>query len=150
MAIFTTLACTVILSLIALGSAVAFNAISLLSVAALYSSYILVAVLLLWCRLTGQFNIQKSHNGTFRSHLTWGPWHLPEPWGSMNNLFACIYLSFIFFWSFWPPLTHVTAQTANFAVLVYGTVLLFSMVWYVLRGKHTFNGPVKEVEDDGL
>lgn len=68
----------------------------------------------------------------------------------MNNLFACIYLSFIFFWSFWPPVTPTTPQTANYAVLVFGTVAVFSIVWYFVSARHTFKGPVREVELDFL
>ena len=138
-----------LLSLIVLGSAVAFSAITILTVAALYSSYILVCILLLWCRTTGRFRSQGKPESR-GPNLAWGPWHIPEPWGSLNNLFACVYLIFIFFWSFWPPVTPVTPQTFNFAVVVFGAVVLFSMLWYAVRAKGTFGGLVNEVENENV
>ncbi|KAF2872028.1 amino acid/polyamine transporter I [Massariosphaeria phaeospora] len=149
-AILTTLVITMLLSLIVLGSSVAFNAFISLSVAALYSSYLLVCILLLYRRLTGAF-LQNRHSDSQLAvldpdHLAWGPWRLPEPFGTINNLFACVYLSLLWFWSFWPPVASPTAQTANFSGLVFGSVVLLSIAWYMFRARHSFEGPVREVE----
>ncbi|KAF2269050.1 amino acid transporter [Lojkania enalia] len=148
-AILTTLGTTMLLSLIVLGSTIAFSAMVVPTAAALYSSYILVSALLLWCRLTGRFSTSENFNtGSHgKPRLSWGPWRIPEPWGSINNFFACLYLSFIFFFFFWPAVTPTTPETANFSILVFGSVVLFCIFWYAVKARHTFRGPVREVEE---
>ncbi|ORY01977.1 amino acid/polyamine transporter I [Clohesyomyces aquaticus] len=146
-AVFTTLAITMLLSLISLGSTVALNDILTLSVAALYSSYLIVCALLLWRRLSGCVHhpaeeLLLQHSGK----LYWGPWRVPEPWGSINNVYACCHLTFLFFWCFWPPMTPVTPETANYSVLLLGSVIIGSVLWYYLRARKYFQGPIREVE----
>ncbi|TVY75752.1 Choline transport protein [Lachnellula suecica] len=145
-AICVTLAVTMLLSLIALGSSVALSAILSLAIAALFSSYLLVCGLLLWRRSTGAIqdhltSTEALNSGDFR----WGPWRIPEPFGTLNNIFACIYSIFLLFWSFWPQTTPTTPETANWSILVFGSVVIFSVLWYVLRAKEYFKGPIKEV-----
>ena len=138
-----------LLSLIILGSSVAFNNIVNLSVAGLYSSYLLTCSLLLWRRVTGKikpYNDMVSAVGHGRLH--WGPWRLPEPLGTLNNAFACLYLVLLLFWSFWPPATPVTPSTMNFSVLVFGSVIIFSILWYTVKGREQFSGPVVEVDPE--
>ena len=81
--------------------------------------------------------------------LAWGPFHLPGWIGIANNAYACAYMVFVIFWSVWPPATPVTAETMNYSVVVTGGVVLFSMVWYWVRGRHEYRGPVvdEEVEE---
>ena len=136
-----------ILSLIVLGSSVDFNNIVSLSVIGLYSSYLLSCSLLLWRRAIG--SIKPADSTAFRvgpGEIHWGPWHIPEPLGTINNAFACIYLIVLLFWSFWPPQTPVSPSTMNFSVLVFGATVLFSTVWYLVKGKSGFLGPVEEFE----
>ena len=138
-----------LLSLIILGSSVAFNNIISLSVAGLYSSYLLCCALLLWRRLKG--SIRPADDNATRvgpGNLHWGPWRVPEPFGTVNNIFACLYLVLILFWSFWPPATPVTPPTMNFSVLVFGATILFSLAWYLARGKAEFSGPIEEFDVD--
>lgn len=143
-AVLATLIITILLSLIVLGSSVALNDVLNLSIAALYSTYLLVCALLLWRRLTG--GIQRgSDDVTDLKKIYWGPWSIPEPWGSINNLFALMYLSFVWFWSFWPMMTPTTAATFNFNILLFGSILLFSVIWYVWKARNTFKGPIREV-----
>ncbi|KAF2270615.1 amino acid transporter [Lojkania enalia] len=144
-AILVTLVITILLSLIVLGSSVAFSALLSLTVAALYSTYLLVCILLLWRRLDGSI-AHPSDYSLDTSRLTWGPWRLAEPLGTINNGFACIYLGFMLFWSFWPPITPTTPKTANFSVLILGAVVLFSLLWYIVRARHSFRGPLREVD----
>jgi choline transport protein len=135
-----------LLSLIVLGSAVALSALVSLIFAALYSSYLLPCGLLLWRRCTGAIQPALSNESVLSSgRVTWGPWKLAEPLGAANNLFACVYLTFILFWSFWPQITPTTLATTNWSILVYGAVVLFSVFWYVVRARHYFKGPVKEI-----
>ena len=80
------------------------------------------------------------------SLLQWGPWRVPEPLGTINNVFACIYLIIIAFFSFWPTTTLITAASMNYSVLVTGGVAMFSMVYYFAYARRTYSGPVVEVD----
>ncbi|KAI0539934.1 putative GABA permease [Xylaria digitata] len=144
---FTTMI-SVLLSLIILGSSVAFNNIVNLSIAGLYSSYFLCCSLLLWRRIQpGSIkpysqDVAKVGPG----NLHWGPWHVPGFLGIANNLFACVYLFVLWFWAFWPPVTPVTPETMNFSVLTFGATILGAIIWYFVRGKKEYKGPIVEVE----
>ncbi|OAP59965.1 hypothetical protein AYL99_04967 [Fonsecaea erecta] len=78
--------------------------------------------------------------------LRWGPFHLPEPLGTINNLYACTYMIFVIFWSVWPPVTPVDASTMNYSVVVTSGVVIFSIVWYWVRGRHEYHGPTIDDE----
>lgn len=43
--------------------------------------------------------------------LVWGPFHVPGLFGTLNNAYACVYMIFVIFWSVWPPVTPVSADT---------------------------------------
>ncbi|KAH7127234.1 amino acid/polyamine transporter I [Dendryphion nanum] len=146
-AILTTLSISVLVSFVVLFSAVVFNALLSLAVAALYSSYLLVCVFLLWRRWTGAFENHHDLNTMMSSHhrLVWGPWHVPEPWGTIINAIACVYLTFIWFWTFWPAKTPTTPDTMNFSVLAFGGLIIACVVWYQGRAKRFFKGPIREV-----
>ncbi|KXL44695.1 hypothetical protein M433DRAFT_838 [Acidomyces richmondensis BFW] len=76
--------------------------------------------------------------------LIWGPWRLPRLLGILNNAYACIYMIFVIFWSVWPPATPVTVSTMNYSVVVTGGVMILSAVWYLIRAKHVYKGPLLE------
>jgi choline transport protein len=78
--------------------------------------------------------------------LVWGPWHLPGLVGIINNVYACVYMIFVIFWSVWPPVTPVTANTMNYSVVVTGGVMILSVIWYFVRGRKDYNGPI--VDED--
>ncbi|KAF3765732.1 amino acid transporter [Cryphonectria parasitica EP155] len=123
---FTTIV-SVLLSLITLGSSVAFNNIVNLSVVGLYSSYLLSCGLLLFRRL------QKDGR-------------IPGVLGVLNNIFACVYLAVLWFWAFWPPVTPVTPATMNFSLLTFGGTVLFAVLWYAVKGRKEYQGPIVEVK----
>ncbi|KAI0881260.1 putative GABA transporter [Annulohypoxylon maeteangense] len=143
-AIFSTMGISSLISLIVLGPAVALSALLSLVVAALYSSYMIVCGLFLWRRCTGSF--RKAEDACDPAEgLVWGPWKLPEPLGILNNVFACLYSAVVLFWSFWPQTTAPTPETFNWSILIFGAVVLFSIVWYMIRARHHFRGPIKEI-----
>lgn len=78
--------------------------------------------------------------------LAWGPFHIPGILGIINNLYACIYMIFVIFWSVWPPATPVTASTMNYSVVVTAGVIIFSIVWYWVRGRKEYEGPLIDDE----
>lgn len=145
-AVFATLGCSMVLVLITLGSTVAFSVLVSQVLAALYSSYLLSCSLLLWRRCTGVIQ-PYSQEGTVldAGRIYWGPWRVPEPLGIVNNVFACLYVAFTLFWSFWPQDTPTTPQNGNWSPLMFGTILIFSTLYYVFRARHYFRGPIKEV-----
>jgi choline transport protein len=146
-AVCVTLVVAFLLSLIAIGSSVALNDILTLSVAALYSSYLIVCILLLWRRVTGGMHHTPPDLMHDPTKLYWGPWRISEPWGTINNLYACLHLSFLFFWSFWPPMTPVMPETMNFSVLLLGGAMVLCVLWYYFRARHNFRGPIREIDD---
>ena len=76
-----------------------------------------------------------------QAQLIWGPWHIPGILGIINNAYACLYMIFVIFWSVWPPVTPVTASTMNYSIVVTSGVIIFSIVWYYIRGRKEYHGP---------
>jgi choline transport protein len=85
-------------------------------------------------------------NNVINARLVWGPFRLPGLFGIINNLYACCYMIFVIFWSVWPPSTPVTASTMNYSVVVTGGVMLLSAVWYFVRAKNVYKGPLIDSE----
>ena len=81
----TVIAC--LLSLINIGSSVAFNDVVALSVNGLYTSYLIGNGLLLWRRLAGDIHSpsETEDGGLDTEKLSWGLWRLPESIGTINN-----------------------------------------------------------------
>lgn len=146
-----------LLGLINLGSMDAFNGVISVSIAGLFSSYLLTAGLLLYRRCTGAIvplsdasnldDLGKTADGTPRA--AWGPWRIPGAMGIANNAFACAYLLFIFFFSFWPTYKNVTPKTMNWSIVVTSAVAILSAVYYAVWAKKTYHGPVIEVDAAG-
>ena len=64
----------------------------------------------------------------------------------MINAFACVYLTVVFFFTFWPPKIPVTPDTMNYASLVMGAAAVLSGVFYLLYAHRTYTGPVVDVD----
>lgn len=147
-----------LLTLVYIGSVTAYDGILSITVSGLYGSYFIPCACLLWRRTTGQIAPYDSDEPDPRTHgseessvnaiahprLQWGPWHLPRVLGIINNAFACVYCVFVLFWDFWPPQTPTDAVTMNYSVLVTGATLVFSVIWYYVRGKKEYIGPLVE------
>ncbi|KAL8954175.1 MAG: hypothetical protein Q9222_000059 [Ikaeria aurantiellina] len=143
-ALSTVVAC--LLALINIGSSVAFNDVISLTISGLYSSYLVCLTLLLWRRSTNfiETSAYESTNlsdGIDNLRLIWGPFHLPGIWGIINNVVAWAFTVIILFFSFFPPATPVDPATMNYNALVFGSVILFSMIYYSLYAKDHFTGP---------
>ncbi|KAF1734316.1 Choline transport protein [Beauveria bassiana] len=144
----TCIAC--LLALINLGSATALNAVISLSISCLYLSYFICASLLLYRRTTKGFQMPGTSEmpalaNTTGAELVWGPWHLPGALGIVNNAISCIYLIVIFFFSFWPGMMNPTAATTNYAAVVTGFILIFSILYYVFWARKEYEGPIIEI-----
>lgn len=149
-------ACTSIiaclLALVNIGSMAAFNGVISVAIAGLFSSYLLTSSLLLYRRCTGAivlpseaFEAEPTTTTDGMVRATWGPWRVPGALGIANNVFACAYLAFVFFFSFWPSFAEVVPANMNWSILVTGAIALFSAVYYLIWAKHTYHGPIVEV-----
>ncbi|QDS69697.1 hypothetical protein FKW77_009736 [Venturia effusa] len=129
-AVIMTCTISVLLSLINLGSTVAFNAIISLQLLALMSTYFLSIGCVFYQRLFG------------------GPQSLPPAkwslgrYGIFINGFGTFYTFFILFWAGWPASRHVTPKTFNWGPVMFAAVFLFSLVYFVAFGKKSYQGPV--------
>lgn len=133
-----------------------------MSVSGFYISYFIPSSLLLYHRIKGQilefssahpsdpnFFFAPSSDGddkVVKMKLVWGPWRVPGMLGIINNAFACVYLVVVVFWSFWPPEANVTPQNMNYSILVTGSVILFSVIYYLVYGRRQYVGPLVEEE----
>ncbi len=156
-----------LLALIYIGSSSVFEDVVSLSTSGLYASYFIPCSLLLWRRVTGQIKPYSSRddegtsstplpNGSsaenssadevVQPELSWGPWRVPGILGTINNAYACVYTVFVMFWSFWPPSTPTMPSTMNYAVLMTGATIIFSIVYYYVWGKQQYLGPLIERE----
>jgi len=179
-AVFIVTILAALLTLIYIGSPVAFNDVISLTVTGFYGSYFLPSAFLLYHRLKGhvftadaaQLSTETNFppapssseektektdgppnppttdfgEGIAQAQLIWGPFRIPGILGIINNLYACMYMLFVIFWSVWPPGTPVSAATMNYSVLVTGGVIIFSVVWYWVRGRKEYNGPTVDEE----
>jgi len=95
---------------------------------------------------SGEIQGSPDVDSEVEGRLVWGPWKMPGILGIINNAYACLYMIFVIFWSVWPPNTPVTPNTMNYSVVVTCGVLILSAVWYWVRAKKEYHGPI--VEDD--
>jgi len=166
-AVLTVTFIAALLTLIYIGSYAAFNDVISLTITGFYGSYLLPAALLLYHRIKGNIAPHGTEpdslpddnqpasdsppdlHGTVKTanaRLIWGPWHLPGILGTINNIYACCYMVFVIFWSVWPPATPVSASSMNYSVVVTGGVLILSGIWYFVRGKKEYKGPLIDEE----
>lgn len=120
----------IILSLINLGSSVALFALLSLNALAILFSYIPPIVFLLIRKLSGE-------------HPRYGPFKLGR-WGIPINLFAIAFLSWGTFWTTFPIMTPITAETMNYAAPIF--FVLFAAIlgdWFT-TGKKRFQVPTGE------
>lgn len=157
-AVLFTATLSALLGLIPLGSSVAFNDLTSMSTSGLYLSYMVCCILLLYRRCTGGIlNPSDSENAnspvadnaeivnTVGAKLVWGPFRLKGIFGIAVNVFAIAYLLVTVFFSFWPPTAEVNTTTMNYSVVgTIGTMLL-SFVYYFVRARHVYEGPIIEI-----
>jgi choline transport protein len=131
-----TLFSTCILSLIIIGSAIAFNILVSLSNISLYSSYIIVIGCILRKRI-------------LREPLLPARFDLGRA-GIFVNLIAFSYLSVAIVFTLVPSVPNPELITMNWACLMFGCLVIFSAVYYYLHGRHHYEGPVEYVKRQSL
>ena len=133
-AIGATTIINLLLALINIGSSVGFGAFISLIVASYYSSFILSASVMLNKRLR-----------TPDSEIPWGPFKLGR-FGVPVTIVAIVYSFFGAFWSMWPTVKNPDIESMNYCVLVFGGVMILSMLFWLVYGRHHYTGPILETE----
>lgn len=129
-----SLAVTVLLSLINIGSTVGLLAIISLALTSLMSSYIISISCIVIKRLRGE-------------PLPRRRWSLGK-FGLPINIASLIFLMPLFVFSFFPLVTPVDTTTMNWSIVMYVAVIGFATGYYILYGRHKFIPPVALVKRD--
>lgn len=122
---------TVLLCLINIGSTAAFNAIASVMIAALFTTYILSIAAFVRARFQS--------GGLPPSHFSLGPLGLPI------NLFALGYLCFAIIFTFFPTANNPTPVDMNWSIVVFGFVVIFAILQYLVHGNRVYQAPVTQV-----
>ncbi|KKY21609.1 putative amino acid permease [Phaeomoniella chlamydospora] len=130
--IIVTCGFTLLISLINIGSYVAFNALLSLSSTALMATYTTSVGCMTWRRLAGE--------PLPPSRFSLGRWGLPI------NICACAYSIWSFFWAFWPTYADITAQDFNWSVVLFVSIMGLASIYYWLHGRKVYEGPVVKVD----
>ncbi|KAJ6183696.1 hypothetical protein N7519_004997 [Penicillium mononematosum] len=131
-AVMVSLAVTVLLSLINIGSTTALLAVVTLTIGAMMSSYIITIACVLLKRIRGQ-------------PLPPHKWSLGR-FGMAINIGALCFLLPVFVFAFFPLTSTVEPDTMNWCVVMYGGILIIAVVYYALRGRHHYIPPVALVK----
>jgi choline transport protein len=132
-AVMLSCAIIVILSLINLGSDVAFNAIISLNLVALMFTYSISIGCVLLRRIRHPELLPRA-----RWSLGWA--------GIPVNIGGLLYSLFAFFWCFWPNTIPVDRQTFNWSVVMFLATGIISIAYYFVIGRKVYTGPVALVK----
>ncbi|KAE8342761.1 hypothetical protein BDV24DRAFT_162292 [Aspergillus arachidicola] len=131
--VIVTCAFSIIMFLINIGSGVAMNALLSLATSPLMGTYIICIACVIVRRITKSPPLPASR------------WSLGR-FGIPINILALVYASWAFFWSFWPVNREVTAETLNWAPVLFVGVMGSSGLLYWLVARKVYEGPVVKVE----
>ncbi|ORY17270.1 GABA permease [Clohesyomyces aquaticus] len=125
----TLLAC--VLLCINIGSTIGFQIITSIGTVSLLTSYMTSIGCVTWRRLRS-LPLPKSHFDMGKL-------------GVVVNLLSLAFLVFAFVFCFFPPVPNPAARGMNWAVAVYSGMLGAGVVYYLLRARHVYDGPVEYV-----
>ena len=86
---------------------------------------------------------------TANSALPWGPFRLGRA-GVPVTIVAIAYSLFGAFFSVWPADNKPDPQSMNYGILVFGAVIIFSLLFWVFHGRRYYRGPVTVEGTDTL
>jgi len=72
-------------------------------------------------------------------------WSLGK-YGLFVNIGAVAFLLVVWVFVFFPLTPVVTPETMNWSILMFGSTMLFAVVYYMLVGKKTYKSPVDLVK----
>ncbi|CAG8956651.1 hypothetical protein HYFRA_00011962 [Hymenoscyphus fraxineus] len=141
-----------LLGLINIGSTSVFNDVISLALEGLFSSYLIALVLLLYRRIQGDIieetdspDIPQGEALQSEKQLRWGPWRVKGIFGTVVNFIGCVYLLIMIFFCFWPATLPVTAINMNYSSLIWGTVVIGSLLYYAIKARKIYTGPIVEI-----
>lgn len=129
--IVVTFVTSALLSLINIGSASALNSITSLATNALLSSYMCSIGCMIWRRWTAA--------PLLPSHFSLGRW------GLTVNIASELFLVISFIFAFFPIAPSPSVDIMNWNILIYCVVIIGSVLYYYLKGRHRYVGPVEYV-----
>lgn len=132
-AVLITFLITCLLSLINIGSTVAFNAIS---------SFALVAILGTYTISISVFILRR-----FRGPLPASRWSLGKM-GLFINIGAVSWLLMVWVFCFFPVATPVTAKSMNWNVVMFGGICIVGIVYWFAYGRKVYKPPVFLIKRD--
>jgi len=137
-ALFVSLGITTVLALINIGSSAALNAIFSLGLSSLLTSYMFTIGSMIYWRLQG-------------NPIPVGRFSLGR-WGLGINIAAMCFLIPVYPFAFFPTTVNPTPQSMNWGILMYGAVIIFATVYYIIWGRHTYTPPTDEgfIGQEGL
>ena len=132
-AVLITFTITCLLSLINIGSTVAFNAIGSAALVSIMSTYFLSISTLIYARMKGPLPARR--------------WDLGKM-GLPINIGAVLWLSTVWVFCFFPLAIEppVTPTTMNWNVVIYGGVIIIGMIYWFAWGRKHYNPPVFSVK----
>jgi amino acid transporter len=131
-AVLISLSVTTLLSLINIGSTAALNAILALTSVSLLTSYIIVIGVVLLKRLRHE-------------PLPHARWSLGK-YGGVVNVLALCYLFAIYVFAFFPAVVSPSPVEMNYAIVIFGGIILFAVVYYFIYGRKQYIPPVALVK----
>lgn len=141
-----------LLGLINIGSTTVFNDVISLALEGLFTSYFIALTLLLWRRVRGEIAEDNDSPETVQAEtmrpekqLRWGPWRIKGWLGVVTNFIGCVYLLIMIFFCFWPAVLPVTPINMNYSSLIWGSVVIGSILYYILWARRIYKGPVVEI-----
>lgn len=98
----------------------------------------------------------------WHKNFTPGPWHMGKA-SRFVNAYACLWTAFVSIIFVMPTALPTTAETVspdsrhaesenantaqmNYAIVYLGAILFFAMLWWVIRGRKYYTGPLIEAE----
>ena len=129
-----TFAITVFLSLFIIGSPVAFSILTSLSLTGLISSYVLAVL----CVLAKRFRREQFPPGRFNL----------GKFGFFCNGIAVGFLLIAWIFMFFPTAPNPGTAGMNWSVVIYGFVVVLFTIYYFVRGREQYDGPVEYVRKD--
>jgi len=64
-------------------------------------------------------------------------------WGLAVNLASLVFLVVVLVFSFFPSILNPPADSMNWAIVVYVSVLGFAGIYYVVSARHHYDGPIE-------
>ena len=119
------------MALVNIGSTVAFNQVLSLGICALLGSYFVSIASVAYRR--------ASSGALLPAQFKLGKWGLPL------NLISLVFLGVAWVMSFFPAMVNPPVEAMNWRSLVFGSVMIGAGIYYMVKARHVYVGPVEYV-----